>query len=316
MSQHRWLDYTVTEADLEMTVEQIIRERLMVSGRMLQRLTRSKGIQVNRKAAFLGRKAKVGDRISVRVMDRPNPGVGAATQPVVNHALPEPEVLYEDGQFVIVNKPTGMMVHPVNEQQTETLVHVLAAYWAAKGDVAVPHPVHRLDKETSGAVLIAKSSYAHQLADRLLRDNKISREYLAVLSGGPTDDEGTIQAPIARDPFHKVRRRVHKNGENAVTHYKVLARSEEMTLVQVWLETGRTHQIRVHFSHLGYPLLGDTLYGGKRNAATGQGLHAHRLSFVHPVTDGTIAVAAGLPAGLDAIMKKEFGTFAVAEMIR
>ncbi|RNB81985.1 RluA family pseudouridine synthase [Brevibacillus fluminis] len=307
MSQSRWREYVATEADTELTVEQVIREKLMVSGRMLQRLTRSKGIQLNRKTPFLGRKVKVGDRISVRVVDKPDPAASAGAQMLLmNPDLPAPDVLYEDNEYIIINKPAGMMVHPVGEGQNETLVHVLTAYWAAKGAPAVPHPVHRLDKETSGTVLIAKSSYAHQLADRLLRDNKISREYVAVLSGVVASDEGAVNAPIARDPLHKVRRRVHAKGENAVTHYKVLARSESMTLVEAWLETGRTHQIRVHFAHLGHPLLGDTLYGGERSKATGQALHAHRLSFVHPVTSAPIAVEAKLPAGLATFIEQEF----------
>lgn len=316
MSQSRWREYIVTEADTELTVEQVVREKLMVSGRMLQRLTRSKGIQLNRKTPFLGRKVKAGDRISVRVADKPDLAASEMAQLMVNPDLPAPDVLYEDKEYIIVNKSAGMMVHPVNEGQNETLVHVLATYWAAKGAAAVPHPVHRLDKETSGTVLVAKSSYAHQLADRLLRDNKISREYLAVVAGVVADDAGAISAPIARDPFHKVRRRVHANGEAAITHYKVMARSEVKTLVQAWLETGRTHQIRVHFSHLGHPLIGDTLYGGKRNTATGQALHAHRLSFVHPITGDTIAVTAKVPAGLAEFIGKEFTMLQDSEILR
>ncbi|MGE5701511.1 MAG: RluA family pseudouridine synthase [Clostridia bacterium] len=311
MSQNRWLEYTVTEQDTEMTVEQVIREKMMVSGRMLQRLTRSKGIQLNRKTPFLGRKVKTGDKISVRVADRPEhpEGKGVSGPRTVDAELPKPDILYEDDLFVIVNKPAGMMVHPVNAEQTATLVHALAAYWTGQGETAVPHPVHRLDKETSGAVLIAKSSYAHQLADRLLRENKISREYIAVLTGSLEQEEGTIEVPIARDPFHKVRRRVSKNGgERAVTHYRVLARSADLakTLVQVWLETGRTHQIRVHFAHLGHPLVGDTLYGGKRHVQLAQALHAHRLSFSHPVSGQVVAVQADAPEAMKTLLQTEF----------
>lgn len=309
MSGKNWLEYEVTPEDAGMTVERIIRERLAVSGRMLQRLTRSKGVQLNRKAPFLGRQVKAGDRVSVRIGEQRRPDADLLTQQsgVLTEQEMPVEILFEDEHFLLVNKPAGMMVHPVNQEQTGTLVHVLAAYLQGKKENPSVHPVHRLDKETTGAVLIGKSGYAHQLADRLLREGEIDRQYLAVVSGRLAQDSGTIDAPIARDPSHKTKRQVSDKGEAAVTHYQVEARTETSTLVKVRLETGRTHQIRVHFAHIGHPLAGDTLYGAPRGLFRRQALHADRISFTHPVSKRMIEAKAPLPADLAALIEKEYG---------
>lgn len=303
MSRNKWLEYVVTEEDAGMTVEQIVREKLSVSGRMVQRLTRSKGIQLNRKPPFLKKQVKTGDRVAVRIQDSKIEQLDKTTLPTAYQL----DILYEDEFFIIVNKPTGMMVHPVQQEQTETLVHVLTAYFLEKGQLASIHPVHRLDKQTTGAVLIAKSSYAHQLADRSLREGSIQREYLAILTGRLEQETGTINAPIARDPFHQTKRQVNERGEAAITHYEVVTRSADTTLVRVRLETGKTHQIRVHFQHVGHPIVGDTLYGGERLPINRQALHAHRLSFVHPVSGEEIAQTAALPEDMASFIEKEYG---------
>nr|WP_204518145.1 RluA family pseudouridine synthase [Brevibacillus fulvus] len=286
-----------------MTVEQIIRGKLAVSGRMLQRLTRSKGIQLNRKPPFLGRQVKEGDRVSVRIAERTPSAKETTAQPSAR--LAALDILFEDEFYLIVNKRAGMMTHPINKEQTETLVDVVRLYLQGKGETGAVHPVHRLDKQTSGAVLLAKNSYAHQLADRALRNKDIRREYLAVLSGHLSEESGTIAAPIGRDHSHPTKRRVVKQGEPAVTHFQVVARSEQFTLVRIELETGRTHQIRVHFQHLGYPLLGDTLYGGEKGLSH-QALHAIALSFIHPVHKQEVSVEAALPKDLAEFLARTF----------
>ncbi len=300
-----WLEYVVTREDEGMTVERIVREKLAVSGRMLQRLTRSKGIQLNRKPPYLKRQVKEGDRISVRIADRPD-GKDAAPLPL-SAAEWTPERLYEDEWFVVVNKPAGMMVHPVKPTHTHTLVHALAAEFRRRGEPAVPHPVHRLDKETSGAILLAKSGYAHQLADRILREDRLDRQYVAVVTGVIEAEQGTVDAPIGRDPRHPARRCVKESGDSAITHYRVLARDAESTLVRVWLETGRTHQIRVHFAHLGHPLAGDGLYGGERLGCARLALHAERLVFPHPLSKETVDVFAPFPDDLAALIRERYG---------
>jgi len=300
MSQKQWLEYVVAEEDAGLTVEQIVREKLSVSGRMLQRLTRSKGIQLNRKQPYLKRQVKPGDRVAVRVAD-PKPqraDVQAAVIPL--------DILYEDDHLVIVNKPAGMMVHPVGPGQTDTLVDALTAHFQQKGEPASVHAVHRLDKQTSGAVLLAKSSYGHQLADRLLREGAIHREYLAIATGRIEQERGTISAPIGRDPRHSTKRMVTERGDHAVTHFEVADRSERSTLVRIRLETGRTHQIRVHFQHIGHPLAGDTLYGGEKMGFSRQALHAGTLSFPHPLNGEQIVAEAPLPEDMRTFMAREY----------
>ncbi len=293
MKNKAWLEYVVTEEEAGLTVEQIVREKLHVSGRMLQRLTRSKGIQVNRKPPYLKRQVKAGDRVSVRVADQAQ-AAQREQAPFTGELVPPPvPILYEDQDFLIVNKPAGMTVHPTHPSQTGTLVQRLDTYLRSRE--FAPHAVHRLDKETTGTVLIAKSSYAHQLADKILRANELHREYLAIVSGQLEQTQGTINQPIARDPGHPTKRRVHPKGDLAVTHYQVVTSNQDFTLVRVNLETGRTHQIRVHFESLGYPLAGDTLYGGRKGGFRRVALHASKLEFTHPVSGQKVAVEAPLP---------------------
>ncbi|GED52204.1 MULTISPECIES: RluA family pseudouridine synthase [Brevibacillus] len=311
LSKKGWLEYEVAEADAGLTVESIVREKLHVSGRMLQRLTRSKGVLLNRKPPFLKRVVKAGDKVAVRVQDQP--GQDASPQQAaqrkqgksVEAALPV-EILYEDEHLLVANKPAGMMVHPVKQDQQGTLVHALAEYLREKGEPDRVHPVHRLDKETSGAILVGKTSYGHQLADRLLRDGSLHREYLAVVCGRLEEANGTISAPIGRDPRHPTRRKVTERGEEAVTHYELEAFSADTSLVRVWLETGRTHQIRVHFRHIGHPLAGDGMYGGRRDLLRRQALHASKLSFPHPITGQEIVCEAPLPDDMNELIKREY----------
>jgi RluA family pseudouridine synthase len=305
VSRKGWLEYVVTQEDAGLTVEQIARQKLSVSGRMLQRLTRSKGILLNRKSPYLQRQVKEGDRVLVRVAERQQQREGTSETDGAREAARIPvSILYEDEHLLVADKPAGMLVHPVREGQDGTLVHALAAYLREKGEQAGVHPVHRLDKETSGAILLAKSGYGHQLADRLLREGGIKREYLAVASGVVEKEADTITAPIGRDPSHPTRRRVIDGGDPAVTHYEVIARAEEATLVRVWLETGRTHQIRVHFQHIGHPLVGDAMYGGNSRLLRRQALHAWRLSFAHPVSGDEIVCTARMPEDMTSLVTR------------
>ncbi|HZG14996.1 MAG TPA: RluA family pseudouridine synthase [Candidatus Bathyarchaeia archaeon] len=303
MKRSNWLDYVVSAEDAGMTVEKIVKEKMAVSGRMLQRLTRSKGVMLNRKAPFLQKTVKEGDTVSVRVADKAREQVNEAVD--FDPAF-QPDILFEDEHFLIVNKPAGLTVHPTSPGQKGTLVQMLTSWLAYHGKQSTIHAVHRLDKETSGTILFAKSGYAHQLADRMLREGTIKREYIAILCGQLTEEKGTIRAAIGRDPFHHTRRRVTEKGDDAVTHYEVIARSDRYTLARVWLDTGRTHQIRVHFQHVGCPLAGDRLYDGSTADFGRQALHAYRLAFAHPDGGEPIEVTARLPEDLNQLTVKQF----------
>ncbi len=200
------------------------------------------------------------------------------------------DVVYEDGDVIVVNKPRGMVVHPAPGHPDGTLVNALLAHCgdtlSGVGGELRPGIVHRIDKDTSGLIIAAKNDRAHEALSAQLKDRSLSRIYDAVCHGGFHQDEGTVDAPIGRDPRNRQRMAVtEKNSRPAVTHWQVLARYGRYTYIRCRLETGRTHQIRVHMAHTGHPLLGDTVYGGRRDKGMDtQCLHARGLKFIHPAT--------------------------------
>jgi 23S rRNA pseudouridine1911/1915/1917 synthase len=196
------------------------------------------------------------------------------------------DILYEDEHLLVINKPPFMNTHPndANKNQ-DTLVNAAQYYIQAKGEIRNIRQVHRLDRDTSGAILFAKHALAGAIMDNMLVKRKIKRTYLALVHGVVKHKTGTINEPIGRDRHHATKRRVSPSGQAAVTHYSVLKvdKDKQQSYVKCWLDTGRTHQIRVHLSHLGHPLVGDTLYGGKPIVKR-QALHAAKLEFIHPFT--------------------------------
>ena len=196
------------------------------------------------------------------------------------------DILYEDEHVLVINKPPFMNTHPndANKDQ-DTLVNAAQYYIQAKGEIRNIRQVHRLDRDTSGAILFAKHALAGAIMDNMLVKRKIKRTYLALVHGVVKHKTGTINEPIGRDRHHATKRRVSPSGQAAVTHYSVLKvdKDKQQSYVKCWLDTGRTHQIRVHLSHLGHPLVGDTLYGGK-SIVKRQALHAAKLEFIHPFT--------------------------------
>ncbi|CAI6080464.1 RluA family pseudouridine synthase [Cohnella sp. JJ-181] len=216
----------------------------------------------------------------------------------------ELNVLYEDDFTLVVNKPSGYEVHPSERGQRGTLAHGVAAYYEMSGqDVRIRH-IHRIDKETTGPVLYAKNEFTHYQYDKAMREKSIERIYLALAEGRLPQERGTINLPIGQDRHHSTRRRVSETGDAAVTHYEVAERFEGYTLVRLRLETGRTHQIRVHLAAIGHPLAGDGLYGGKRTVISRQALHGERLIWPHPWTGEPLSVLAPLPADFEAALAK------------
>jgi len=219
----------------------------------------------------------------------------------------ELNVLYEDDFTLVVNKPSGYEVHPSERGQRGTLAHGVASYYEMTGqDVRIRH-IHRIDKETTGPVLYAKNEFAHYQYDKAMREKEIERIYLALAEGELAQDRGTIDLPIGQDRHHSTKRRVSETGDAAVTHYEVVERFEGYTLVRLRLETGRTHQIRVHLAAIGHPLAGDGLYGGKRTVISRQALHGERLIWPHPWTGERLSVRAPLPADFEAALAKARG---------
>ena len=218
------------------------------------------------------------------------------------------DILYEDAALLIVNKPAGMLVHPTGGEHHHTLANAVLFHYEAHGEKHAFHPVHRLDRWTSGLVLIAKEA---QMQHLLSAPDAIERIYLAVIEGALPEPCGTIAAPIARRPGSIIERMVSPAGKRAVTHYATLAERGGLSLLALRLATGRTHQIRVHLAHLAHPLLGDDLYGGRTDRIARQALHAHRLRLRHPSSGEEITVHAPLPADMSAFFPEIPGSFSL-----
>ena len=253
----------------------------------------------------------------VRKNDKPAPGQ------VLEVALPDPEpidvspqniplnVVYEDGDLIVVNKPVGMVVHPAPGHPEGTLVNALLYHCGSSlsgiNGALRPGIVHRIDRDTSGLIIAAKNDRAHLALAAQLQGHTLARTYEAVAVGSLREDSGTVDAPIGRHPADRKRMAVdRKKGREAVTHWSVLARYPGYTHVECRLETGRTHQIRVHMASIGHPLLGDTVYGAKKPVPglAGQCLHARRLRFIHPSTGEPVELECPLPDWFQEILRK------------
>lgn len=219
----------------------------------------------------------------------------------VAYALPP--ILYEDDYCLVLNKPAGMPVHASFKGERGTLDEMAARHLLESGDPLPVRHIHRLDDDTSGPVLYAKNDLAQLRLDEAMRVKEIDRRYIAIVQGVMKRSAGVIDAPIGKDRHHSARRLVSPSGDSAITHYEVAGRSDQVTLVRVRLETGRTHQIRVHMSDIGHPLAGDILYGGSSRLLSHQALHGERLMFPHPLTGQRVDVAAPWPQWISRIMK-------------
>ncbi|OHR64998.1 RNA pseudouridine synthase [Bacillus sp. HMSC76G11] len=221
----------------------------------------------------------------------------------------ELDLLFEDEHFLIINKPAGMDTHPNDPGQTGTLSNGIAFHFQMQGMSRKIRHIHRLDHDTSGAIVFAKHALSHAILDRLLEERLIKRTYTAIVQGKMKQKKGQIDQPIGKDRHHPVRRRVSPGGQPALTHFKTEDYNTrfDVSLVKLQLDTGRTHQIRVHLSHIGYPISGDDLYGGNKNLIDRQALHASEITVMHPFTDEKVTVSADFPDDMKRlIIKLEF----------
>ena len=287
--------------------EENIQKRLDLYVSEVQGVTRSNAqnlidggfVLVNGKEVAKNYRLRQGDNVEI---DSP--------EPKELEVLPENiplDIVYEDSDIIVINKPSGMVVHPANGNESGTLVNALLYHCkdslSGINGVIRPGIVHRIDKDTSGLLVVAKNDDAHVFLSSLLKDHGIKRVYHAILVGHLKENRGTVNAPIARHPVDRKKMAVVKGGKEAITHYEVIAEYPSFTYAKMELKTGRTHQIRVHMSHIGHPLVGDTVYGGgktqfeKANASliSGQALHAKILSFPHPKTKENMTFECELP---------------------
>ncbi len=266
------------------------------------RLIESGEVAVNGRAVSKSYKLAGGEDIAV-TLPEPEP-VEAVPQDIPL------DVVYEDADVIVINKPSGMVVHPAPGHPDGTLVNALLYHCAGTlsgiGGALRPGIVHRIDRDTSGLIIAAKNDAAHQYLSAQLADHTLARTYECIVVGALREDRGTVDAPIARHPTDRKRMAVVAGGREAVTHWEVIARYPGYTHVRCRLETGRTHQIRVHMAYIGHPILGDTVYGAKKEVPglTGQCLHAVGLRFLHPRTHEVVELSCPLPEEFTRMLQK------------
>ena len=267
-----------------------------------QRLIENGNILVNGNKQKVSYKVSNGDVITIEEIEAQEIELKAQDIPI--------EIIYEDNDIIVVNKPKGMVVHPANGNPDGTLVNAIMAICKESlsgiGGEIRPGIVHRLDKDTSGLLIVAKNDKSHVNMSEQIKNHEVTKTYIALVRGVVKENEATIDMPIGRSNSDRKKMAVTKQGKNAVTHIKVLERYDKYTLLEINIETGRTHQIRVHLSHIGFPIIGDYIYSNGKNefGIVGQCLHAKDLEFRHPVTGKEMKLEAPLPEYLKNVLEK------------
>ena len=289
------LNFNITEENSNIRIDRYLAEQCPdLSRSYIQKLVKDGAVFVNNRQIKANYKVQPQDQVILTIPDMQVPDILPENIPL--------DVLYEDQWLLIVNKPKDMVVHPSAGHMEGTLVNAVMAHCGEHlsgiNGVLRPGIVHRIDKDTTGALLICKDDTVHRDLAEQLKVHSIKRRYRAIVQGNLKEDQGTVDAPVGRHPTDRKKMAVnYKNGKEAVTHYQVLERFGNATYIECRLETGRTHQIRVHMASLGHPLLGDTIYGSSKNPyhLQGQALHAMILGFVHPITREYLEFQAPLP---------------------
>ena len=273
-----------------------------LSRTMIQKLIEDGEVLVNGKEKKISYKTKQGDVIEIHIPEAKEINLKAQNIPL--------DVVYEDSDIIVVNKPKGMVVHPANGNPDGTLVNAVMALCKGSlsgiGGEIRPGIVHRLDKDTSGLIIVAKNDTAHINLSKQIKDRQVKKIYIALVRGNVGENEATINMPIGRSTKDRKKMAVRKDGKEAVTHFKVLKRYGKYTLLELNIDTGRTHQIRVHMAEIGHPVVGDMIYSNGKNefGVEGQMLHAKSLDFKHPITGKQIHLEAELPKYFEEILNK------------
>ena len=268
----------------------------------IQKLIKEKNVKVNSTVIKSNYKVAKGDQIQITIPDLTEPDILPENIPL--------DILYEDDDILVVNKPKGMVVHPAAGHYTGTLVNAIMYHCkdslsGINGEIR-PGIVHRIDMDTTGSLIVCKNDESHIFIAEQIKEHSVNRRYRGIVYGVVKEDEGTIHAPIGRHPIDRKKMAINeKNGKDAITHYKVLERFDKYTYMEFKLETGRTHQIRVHMASIGHPLLGDTLYSNGKSPykLQGQTLHAMTIGFIHPKTREYMEISAPLPDYFEKILR-------------
>ncbi|ANE48596.1 pseudouridine synthase [Paenibacillus swuensis] len=302
------LIYEVSADEEGMLLRTIMHQRMHISRKLTSHLKQTEyGILLNGERVYINVKVSAGDRVEIRMEEEISEDILPQEMPL--------QILYEDEHLLMMNKQAGIIVHPTHGHYTNTLANGIVHYWQSKGERVRFRPIHRLDQETSGVLAIAKNPWVHQHVSEQMIAGEVEKLYLAVVYGCPPLKAGTVQAPIDRDAEQPHLRVVTPagTGYDAITHYETVKTYGPLTLVRLRLETGRTHQIRVHMKYLGCPLIGDKMYIDHQYQSLMQSmegrisrhaLHAERLSFKHPVTAERMVFTAPLPDDLKHLLSE------------
>lgn len=295
---NRNIDYIIDEDSASLRVEQFLR-RKRYSGQNLSEIKRMpKSILVNGVHYYMRQELSTGDHLQVRICETKN----SEKIPPTNLPL---DIIYEDEDLLVLNKPAGMPIHPSLNNYTNSMANALAYYFQSQGKPFIFRCCNRLDRDTSGLTIVSKHLVSGSILSDMTKYREVHREYLAIARGSVTPSEGTIQAPLGRKEGTIIERTVDwEHGEDAVTHYKVVKEANGHSLVSLRLETGRTHQIRIHMKYLGYPLIGDYLYNPDMEYMTRQALHSHHMEFTHPITGEHMSFTAPLPEDMARVMQE------------
>ena len=295
---NRNIDYIIDEDSAGLRVEQFLR-RKRYSGQNLSEIKRMpKSILVNGVHYYMRQELSTGDHLQVRICETQN------SEKIPSTKLPL-DIIYEDEDLLVLNKPAGMPIHPSLNNYTNSMANALAYYFQSQGKPFIFRCCNRLDRDTSGLTIVSKYLVSGSILSDMTKYREVHREYLAIARGSVTPSEGTIQAPLGRKEGTIIERTVDwEHGEDAVTHYKVVKEANGHSLVSLRLETGRTHQIRIHMKYLGYPLIGDYLYNPDMEYMTRQALHSHHMEFTHPITGEHMSFTAPLPEDMARVMQE------------
>ena len=281
------LKYEVLE-NKYFNVKEILKAHFQISDRLITKLKKSKQIYLNNSPVYITEKVNLKDIVEINI-DFEETSDNIVSTPM------NLDIIFEDEAVLIINKPAGVPVHPSQNHYSNSLSNGVKYYFNQNYINKKIRPVNRLDKDTSGIVIFAKNEYIQETLVRQMKNNIFKKEYIAVLEGNLKEKNGTINAPIARKDGSIMEREISENGEVAISHFELIKNFEDYSIVKYTLETGRTHQLRVHSKYIGHPIIGDTLYGNSSSIISRQALHAYKISFIHPLSKETIILQAPIP---------------------